>query len=142
MRVPLGLLALLGLVTSSPAAPPAHQAELVFPLHPKHNHAPGIVECPNGDLLASWYADSEQLFTGFHIQEADLRNPPADGERLAVRGKGKIRHAVGRVELPQFLRGLGIAEVDGVERPVGKRFAVGREGDGRDAGAGGSVDAV
>ena len=33
-------------------------AELVFPLHPQHNHAPGIVECPNGDLLASWYRGS------------------------------------------------------------------------------------
>jgi predicted neuraminidase len=40
-----------------PGSPPgsAYQAELVFPLHPQHNHAPGVVECPNGDLLASWY---------------------------------------------------------------------------------------
>lgn len=37
---------------------PKHSAELVFPLHPKHNHAPGIVECPNGDLLVSWYRGS------------------------------------------------------------------------------------
>ncbi len=34
------------------------EAELVFPLDPRHNHAPGIVECPNGDLLASWYRGS------------------------------------------------------------------------------------
>ena len=34
------------------------RSELVFPLHPKHNHAPGIVECPNGDLLVSWYRGS------------------------------------------------------------------------------------
>jgi CubicO group peptidase (beta-lactamase class C family)/predicted neuraminidase len=40
------------------AAGPLHEAELVFPLHPKHNHAPGIVECPNGDLLVSWYRGS------------------------------------------------------------------------------------
>jgi predicted neuraminidase len=33
-------------------------AELVFPLHPRHNHAPGVVECPNGDLLVSWYRGS------------------------------------------------------------------------------------
>ncbi|MCA9128004.1 MAG: exo-alpha-sialidase [Planctomycetales bacterium] len=33
-------------------------AELVFPLHGEHNHAPGIVECPNGDLLISWYRGS------------------------------------------------------------------------------------
>lgn len=30
-------------------------SELIFPLHAQHNHAPGIVECPNGDLLVSWY---------------------------------------------------------------------------------------
>src|SRR5437588_936448 len=35
-----------------------HRAELVFPLHPQHNHAPGIVQCPNGDLLVSWYRGS------------------------------------------------------------------------------------
>ena len=34
---------------------PRHSAELVFPLDAQHNHAPGIVECPNGDLLVSWY---------------------------------------------------------------------------------------
>src|SRR5437870_5380653 len=37
---------------------PRHRAEFVFPPHPKHNHAPGIVECPNGDLLVSWYRGS------------------------------------------------------------------------------------
>src|SRR6516162_6308437 len=36
----------------------SYQAELVFPLHPQHNHAPGIVECSNGDLLVSWYRGS------------------------------------------------------------------------------------
>jgi predicted neuraminidase len=44
------------LLAADPA--PAHAAELVFPLHPKHNHAPGIVEYPNGDLLVSWYRGS------------------------------------------------------------------------------------
>jgi predicted neuraminidase len=34
------------------------QAECVFPLHPEHNHAPGIVACANGDLIASWYRGS------------------------------------------------------------------------------------
>ena len=37
---------------------PRYTAELVFPIHPQHNHAPGIVECPNGDLLVSWYRGS------------------------------------------------------------------------------------
>ena len=36
----------------------APRAELVFPLHPQHNHAPGIVELPGGDLLVSWYRGS------------------------------------------------------------------------------------
>ncbi len=53
---------LLALVIYSAALPalaePAYREELVFPLNPVHNHAPGIVECPNGDLLASWYRGS------------------------------------------------------------------------------------
>jgi predicted neuraminidase len=40
------------------AATPRYSAELVFPLHPQHNHAPGIVELPDGDLLVSWYRGS------------------------------------------------------------------------------------
>lgn len=40
------------------AEDPIHRAELIFPPRPEHNHAPGIVECPNGDLLASWYRGS------------------------------------------------------------------------------------
>ncbi len=53
---------LLALVIFSAALPalaePEYREELVFPLNPVHNHAPGIVECPNGDLLASWYRGS------------------------------------------------------------------------------------
>lgn len=37
---------------------PLFAAELIFPLHQQHNHAPAIVECPNGDLLVSWYRGS------------------------------------------------------------------------------------
>ena len=40
------------------AAEPQHSAELIFPLHEQHNHAPGIVELPGGELLASWYRGS------------------------------------------------------------------------------------
>lgn len=39
-------------------ATPRFSAELIFPLHHQHNHAPAIVECPNGDLLVSWYRGS------------------------------------------------------------------------------------
>jgi predicted neuraminidase len=40
------------------AEEPHFAAELIFPLHHQHNHAPSIVECPNGDLLVSWYRGS------------------------------------------------------------------------------------
>jgi predicted neuraminidase len=40
------------------AAEPQHQAELIFPLHDQHNHAPGIAELADGELLVSWYRGS------------------------------------------------------------------------------------
>lgn len=40
------------------AVDPIHHSELVFPLHPQHNHAPGIAELPTGDLIVSWYRGS------------------------------------------------------------------------------------
>src|SRR3990172_9112160 len=55
------ILAILGVTGGSLpllGAAPVYQAELVFPLNPQHNHAPGIVECPHGDLLVSWYRGS------------------------------------------------------------------------------------
>ncbi len=50
--------AFLGGSKSSAEDSPRLTAELVFPLNAQHNHAPGIVECPNGDLLVSWYRGS------------------------------------------------------------------------------------
>ncbi|MBI1901919.1 MAG: exo-alpha-sialidase [Planctomycetia bacterium] len=50
--------ALLAADPANSAESPRHEAELVFPLHDKHNHAPGIVELPGGDLLVSWYRGS------------------------------------------------------------------------------------
>jgi hypothetical protein len=49
---------LSALLPFGPTSGPSFRAELVFPLHPQHNHAPSIVECPNGDLLVSWYRGS------------------------------------------------------------------------------------
>ncbi len=43
---------------SATADEPRFESELIFPLDAQHNHAPGIVECPNGDLFASWYRGS------------------------------------------------------------------------------------
>lgn len=44
--------------TLAMAAGPTYRSELVFPLHPQHNHAPGLAELPTGDLLVSWYRGS------------------------------------------------------------------------------------
>lgn len=40
------------------AAAPDIQGEFLFPPNDKHNHGSGLVECPNGDLLAIWYHGS------------------------------------------------------------------------------------
>jgi len=50
----------LVLLSAEPALAnePQYSAELIFPLHEQHNHAPGIVELPGGELLASWYRGS------------------------------------------------------------------------------------
>ena len=34
------------------------ESEFVFPFDNQHNHAPGIAELPNGDLIVSWYRGS------------------------------------------------------------------------------------
>ena len=47
------LIAVIALAGTESA--PQFSTELIFPLHDQHNHAPGIVECPNGDLLVTWY---------------------------------------------------------------------------------------
>lgn len=36
----------------------AFSSELIFPRQPSHNHAPGIAELRNGDLIVSWYRGS------------------------------------------------------------------------------------
>ena len=47
-------------VAAASADVPSYQAEQIFPPVDRQTHAPGIVECPNGDLLASWYGDRPQ----------------------------------------------------------------------------------
>ncbi len=42
------------LFVTAVSATPIYEAELIFPAEPKHNHSPGLVEAPNGDLLACW----------------------------------------------------------------------------------------
>ena len=40
------------------ASQPALRSEFVFPLNPQHNHAPGIAELTDGELIVSWYRGS------------------------------------------------------------------------------------
>jgi predicted neuraminidase len=59
MRYNATVLLLIALATGlAKSEEPRLSSELVFPLRAEHNHAPGIVECANGDLLVSWYRGS------------------------------------------------------------------------------------
>jgi predicted neuraminidase len=51
-------LALMLIAADPAAAAPQYSAELIFPLHDKHNHAPGIAETRGGDLVVTWYRGS------------------------------------------------------------------------------------
>jgi hypothetical protein len=57
-RVIAGTLIAACAALSTAWAAPEYREEFVFPFNARHNHAPGIVECPNGDLIASWYRGS------------------------------------------------------------------------------------
>lgn len=43
---------------ASAADSPVYESELIFPLNPQHNHAPGVAELPSGELIATWYRGS------------------------------------------------------------------------------------
>jgi len=43
------------------------------PLYREHNHVPGIVECPNGDLLAIWYSTEGERDRELSIAASRLR---------------------------------------------------------------------
>lgn len=62
-----GLPAVVLMLMGVPGPAPVHgqergqpflRSELVFPLDVQHNHASCVVECPNGDLLVTWYRGS------------------------------------------------------------------------------------
>ena len=59
------------------------ERELIFPMNPLHNHSSCVVECPNGDLLVSWYrgsgerrADDVQILGARKRQGADRWSEP------------------------------------------------------------------
>src|SRR4030095_8034517 len=59
-RMNLFLLLLLLAADPAPVAEtaPQYSAELIFPLHAQHNHAPGIAELPGRELFVTWYRGS------------------------------------------------------------------------------------
>lgn len=54
----IALLAVLVSLQPLEAEQPLLESQLVFPLRSEHNHAPSIVELPDGSFLASWYRGS------------------------------------------------------------------------------------
>ena len=54
----IALLAVLVSLQPLAAEQPLLESQLVFPLRSEHNHAPSIVELPDGSFLASWYRGS------------------------------------------------------------------------------------
>lgn len=84
-------------------AAPQFSSELIFPLHPQHNHAPAIVECPNGDLLVSWYRGSGE-------RKAD--DVAVLGARRARKG-GPWSEAFLMVDTPGFPDGNTAMFIDG-----------------------------
>jgi len=81
----LSIFTLLSLLVTQPAEDPKHSAELVFPLHEKHNHAPGIVELPAGQLLVSWYRGSgERSADDVAVYGARKPNGAAWGEAFLM----------------------------------------------------------
>ena len=74
-RISVTLL-LLTAVLCTPAL--ALEGELIFPLQEKHVHGSSIVECPNGDLLTTWfYGSGERTANDVKIQGARLKKGDA-----------------------------------------------------------------
>ncbi len=62
------------------AAEPQYSEQLIFPLNNQHNHAPGIVQLKNQDLLVSWYrgsgertADDVIVFLGSRLKAGETK---------------------------------------------------------------------
>jgi predicted neuraminidase len=56
-----------------------YSAELIFPLHHQHNHAPGIAELPSGELFVTWYRGSGERSADDVAVYASRRKPGATG---------------------------------------------------------------
>lgn len=85
---------------------PRFAAELVFPPHHQHNHAPSIVQCANGDLLVSWYRGSGE-------RQAD--DVAIFGARLR-RGQRQWSDPFLMIDTPGFPDGNTAMHLDGKNR--------------------------
>jgi len=85
---------------------PRFAAELVFPLHHQHNHAPSIVQSANGDLLVSWYRGSGE-------RQAD--DVAIFGARLR-RGQRQWSDPFLMIDTPGFPDGNTAMHIDGKNR--------------------------
>lgn len=54
------------------------------PLFSHHNHDPGIVECPNGDLLAIWYTTVEERGRELAVAASRLRAGTSEWEEASL----------------------------------------------------------
>lgn len=85
---------------------PRFSAELVFPPHHQHNHAPSIVQCANGDLFVSWYRGSGE-------RTAD--DVAIFGARLK-RGQRQWSQPFPMIDTPGFPDGNTVMHVDDKDR--------------------------
>jgi predicted neuraminidase len=108
---------LLGLCLSPGlAAAPRLESELIFPLRSDHNHAPAVVECPNGDLLVSWYRGSgERQADDVAVYGARWRRG-APGEASAAAEKGSWSDVFLLADTPGFPDGNTAMFIDSKER--------------------------
>ena len=95
----------------------------VGPLFTRHNHSPGLVECPNGDLLATWFScisePGPELCNAasrlrFGAKDWEEPSPFWDGPdindhapKLWWDGKGTLFHMVFAHGMPNVLRTSG-----------------------------------
>jgi predicted neuraminidase len=100
---PLVLISLIA-ISSSRADEPQYQAEQIFPPVEMQTHAPGIVECSNGDLIASWYGDvhpKDSAVVGARKRQgqaawdepfimADWRGLPDCNTAMNIDGRGRL----------------------------------------------------
>jgi hypothetical protein len=80
-------LSILPALASAVGDAPLYRAELVFPLRREHNPAPGLVECSNGDLIASWYRGGGNFEHGaFHGRDGKSRKHVTFNEAWVKQG--------------------------------------------------------